>query len=123
MAEREVDRLADDKRTLRRQLDAIGWGLFMIWIGIAFLTHMSWGTGLVGVGVITLGGQAARKFFKLPVDWFWLALGAVFLVWGALELLRVQFGAAILPGGLLPALLIAVGIALVVSALVRKSPH
>lgn len=123
MAEREVDRIADEKRTVRRQLDAIGWGLFMIWMGTAFLTNMSWGAGLVGVGVIILGGQTARKFFKLPVDWFWLVLGAVFLVWGVVELLRLQFNAAFLPGGLLPVLLIAVGIVLVVSALFRKSQH
>ncbi len=43
-----------------KKLDAIGWALFLIWIGVAFLMKVSFGVGLVGVGFITLAVQAAR---------------------------------------------------------------
>ncbi|HEY0848092.1 MAG TPA: hypothetical protein VGE12_22185 [Noviherbaspirillum sp.] len=103
-----------------QKLDAVGWGVFLIWIGAAFLTDMRWGTGLIGVGVIVLAGQAARRYFQLPVEWFWLTFGIVFAVWGILESSRLELGEAFLPGGLLPVLSIIAGIALVVSALLRK---
>lgn len=52
------------QRKLRRKLDAIGWGLFFIWIGIAILANVGWGFGLIGVGVIILGGFAAREYLS-----------------------------------------------------------
>lgn len=123
MDERKRDQLDEGKHALLQKLDAVGWGVFLIWIGAAFLTDMSWGIGLVGVGVIVLAGQAARWYFGLHVEWFWLAFGIVFAVWGILESLRLEFGEALLPGGLLPVLSIVAGIALVASALLRKSQH
>lgn len=46
---------------LDRKLDAVGWGLFFVWIGVALLLEVGWGIGLLGVGIITLGGQAGRR--------------------------------------------------------------
>lgn len=43
-----------------KKLAAVGWGLFFIWIGIAFLADVGWGMGLLGVGVIALGTQQPR---------------------------------------------------------------
>lgn len=123
MDERKPDQPADKKRNLLQKIDAVGWGVFLIWTGAAFLTNMRWGVALIGIGVIVLGGQAARKFFRLRVEWFWLALGFVFAVWGILDSLQVQFGESLIPGGLLPVLFIVAGIALVASALLRKSHH
>lgn len=123
MDKRKPDQLADKKRDLLQKIDAVGWGVFLIWLGTAFLTNMRWGATLTGVGVIVLGGQAARRFFQLPVEWFWLALGFVFAVWGILESWQVQFGESLIPGGLLPVLFIVAGIALVATALLRKSQH
>lgn len=57
---------------LAQRLDAAGWGLFFIWVGISLLTGISWGVGLLGVAVITLGGQAARKYFGLGLEGLWL---------------------------------------------------
>lgn len=48
------------KKDVCRKIDAIGWGMFFIWIGIAVLADLGWGIGMIGVGLIILGGFAAR---------------------------------------------------------------
>ena len=40
---------------LHRKFDAVGCALFFIWIGIAILTNVGWGIGLIGIGVIIIG--------------------------------------------------------------------
>jgi hypothetical protein len=50
------------RKKLDRKLDAVGWGLFFIWIGVAVLADVGWGVGLIGVGLIILGGLAAREY-------------------------------------------------------------
>jgi hypothetical protein len=52
------------KKKMHRQLDAIGWGLFFIWIGIAVLVNVGWGIGLIGVGLIILGKMLAREYLS-----------------------------------------------------------
>ncbi len=104
MAELNREQLDEGDRDLLHKIDAVGWGVFLIWMGIAFLTNISWGIGLIGVGVIIIG--------------------IVFLAWGVVELLSIQYGAGVLiPGGVLPILFIVAGIALVVSGLFRKPHH
>ena len=120
MAEHEHDQMVEEPRALVKKLDAFGWGLFFIWIGIAFLADVGWGVGFLGIGVIALGAQVARKYFGLPIEQFGLVMGIVFVVWGAWKLLDFQLGETTIPGGLLPILLILVGILLVFSALRRK---
>ena len=51
---------------LERKLDAVGWGLFFIWIGIAILADVGWGVGLIGVGTIILGSLVAREYLPGP---------------------------------------------------------
>jgi len=63
-----------------RKLAAIGWGLFFIWVGVALFAHLGWGVGLLGVGIITLGVQATRKYFGLKLEGFWIAVGFLFVV-------------------------------------------
>ncbi|HJW26731.1 MAG TPA: hypothetical protein VJ576_17670 [Rhodocyclaceae bacterium] len=121
MAKNEHDQTADSTRALAKKVDAIGWGLFFIWIGIAFLADVGWGAGIVGVGVITLGSQAVRNYLRLPIERFWLAMGIVFTIWGAWELLHIQVGEVPIHGGLLPILFIGLGIVIIVSAVLRKS--
>jgi hypothetical protein len=58
----EVDK--PQKKNLDRKLDAVGWGLFFIWIGIAILADVGWGVGLMGVGLIILGGLVAREYLS-----------------------------------------------------------
>ncbi len=119
MVEHKHDQMVEESRALVKKLDAFGWGLFFIWIGIAFLADVGWGVGLLGIGVIALGAQGARKYFNLPVEQFGLVMGIVFVVWGAWKLLDIQLGRVPIPGGFLPILLILVGMVLVVSALWR----
>ncbi len=74
------------RRQLSRRLDAVGWGLFFIWMGIALLTHVGWGVGLLGVGIITLGCQAARRHYILKLEGFWVVVGLFFFFGGFWDL-------------------------------------
>ncbi len=96
---------------LNRKLEAIGWGLFFIWMGIALFAHVGWGAGLLGVGIITLGVQAARKYFGMKLEGFWVAVGFLFVVGGVWKLFNVHLG-------LLPILCIVAGVALLGSRMV-----
>jgi len=101
-------------------IDAAGWGLFFIWVGIAFLTHVGWGVGLLGVGILALGAQAARKYFALKLDRFGLVLGIVCVAAGVLLLLDIRADTAPVLAGLMPLLFIVVGIAILVSVWRRR---
>lgn len=120
MADSKRDQSLENRSALSKKLDAAGWGFFFIWIGIAFLVGLDWGTGLLGVGIIGLAIQATRRYFGLAIDGFGLVVGIVFVVAGLWELLKVRLGEAPIPGGLMPILSIVVGAVLVVSALLRK---
>ncbi len=50
------------KKSLSRKIDAIGWSLFFLWMGIAILADVGWGIGLIGIGLIILGGVVAREY-------------------------------------------------------------
>lgn len=89
---------------------AAGWGTFFLWVGIALLTDVGWGVGLLGVGLITLAGQAARTHFDLPLEGFALFLAALFRLGGVWELFQVELHLA-------PVLMVIAGIGLLISAL------
>ncbi len=108
------ERLTNRDVVLNTRLDAAGWGLFFVWIGIALVSGVGWGAGLLGVGIITLGGQAARKYFGLRAEAFWVLVGSLFSIGGIWELAYIQLG-------LLPILCIAIGLVLLASTLVRKT--
>lgn len=112
MATHVVGPVADRSVALQR-LDAVAWGLFFLWVGIALLTNLNWGIGLLGVGVIVLGGQAARKYVHLTLEAFWLVVGVLFVMGGIWELLSVRVG-------IIPVVCIAAGVLLLVSALRGK---
>jgi len=52
------------RKNLNRKLDALGWGLFFIWMGIAVLADVGWGVGFLGVGLIILGALGAREYLS-----------------------------------------------------------
>ena len=104
----------DKNAGVAKKVDVAGWGIFFIWVGTALLMDFSWGVGLVGVAVITLGGQAVRKYFGLTLEKFWVVCGLLFLVGGVWELYRVEVS-------LVPILLIVAGGALLVSLAVGTS--
>jgi len=98
---------------LDQKIDAAGWGLFFVWMGIALLADVGWGVGLLGVGVITLGGQAARRYFGVRLDGFWIVAGVLFLAGGVWELAEIEFS-------MVPFLLILAGVAVLASAFRRN---
>lgn len=111
----ENEQKIEDTQALAKKLSAAGWGAFFMWMGIAFLTNISWGAGLLGVGIIVLAGEAARKCFGMRLDLFWLMMGIIFVVWGADQALGIQVG-----GILWPIVSIALGLAILVNGL---RPH
>lgn len=104
--------VADENGGLAQKLDAAGWGLFFIWVGGALLMDLSWGVGFLGVAVITLMGQAARKYFGFALQGFWIVVGLLFLAGGVWELYKVEVDLA-------PVVLIVAGVALLVSTFVK----
>jgi hypothetical protein len=109
---------AEGARAKLGKLSTVSWGLFFVWIGVTFLFGIGWGTALIGIGVIALGGAAVRLFLQLPIDWFWLLFGIAFVAWGLCESLNIKFS-----GALLPILSIAAGLAMLVGGLLPRSRH
>jgi len=95
------------------KLDTIGWALFFIWIGIAFLLDFGFGVGLLGIGVITLGVQIARTRHGLKTETFWVIVGILFVLGGFWQLFE--------PGiPLIPILLIVAGLIVLLSVISKK---
>ena len=104
---------ASNALVVGHRLDAVAWGLFFVWVGIALVANLGWGLGLLGVGVITLVGQVARKSYGLAMEGFWLAVGVLFVLGGVWELIGLRFS-------VVPIMLIAIGVGLLVSTM-RKA--
>jgi hypothetical protein len=96
-----------------RKFDALGWGLFFVWIGIAWLADVGLGIGFLGIAVITLGVQALRRTYGVRVEGFWVLVGIGFAVAGFWQWLDVQLPLA-------PFLLIAIGLAFIFGILRPK---
>lgn len=96
------------------QLDAIAWALLLIWIGVAVLANIGWGWALLGMSTIVLVTQGALWQRSQTVDRFAVACGVVFLIGGA----WILFG---LSWPLAPVLLILLGAALLLNAMLRSN--
>lgn len=96
-----------------RRVDAFGWALAFIWVGVAMLANVGWAWLLIGLGVIVLGSQAAARLFQGRTSVFWIACGLVLLAGGLWQLLGLA-----LP--LTPFLLILLGVAILFGALRRS---
>jgi hypothetical protein len=99
-----------------RRFDALGWGLFFVWFGIAWLADVGLGIGFLGIAVITLGVQALRPTYGVRVEGFWVLVGIGFAVAGFWQWLDMQLPLA-------PFLLIVVGLAFIVGILRPRRPH
>ena len=95
------------------QIDAIGWGLFFIWVGIAWYAGLGLGAGLLGVAVITLGMQAVHKLLHFKGGGFWILVGVLVALGGVWELMAIE-------RPLVPVLLIVVGILIIGSGALKK---
>ena len=79
----------NNTQTLDRNYDTIAWGLVFIWWGITELVKpLPDGAGMIGIGLILIGLNAARSLNGLPASGFSTALGILALVGGGLELAR-----------------------------------
>jgi hypothetical protein len=105
---------ANEKNPLADKLVGIKWGLFFIWVGLVLLLKLGAGVGLLGIGVIALGLQVSRKYFGLPLEWFWVIVGLLFTLVGLWDVFETT-----LP--LVAVLLIVAGLTLLVFALQGKS--
>ena len=116
MAEREEDRIASvsERANIEKKLEAGAWGLFLVWVGVAWLADIPLSIGLLGVAVITLGAQVLRRAYKLEVEPFWIVVGLCFAVGGFWELLDTETS-------VVPIVLIIAGGALLLALFRRKN--
>lgn len=99
-----------ERRAGLKRITTIGWGLFFIWLGVVLMLKAGSGLILLGVGLISLGMQVARKYSGLDSDGFWIVVGILFVIVGTWEMFEVN-----LP--LMSVFLIVIGGAFLVSAL------
>lgn len=98
--------------TFARSVDAIGWAVFFMWVGVALLASFSWTVSLVGTAAIILAVQGTLLVRGERLDVFMAAIGVVLLI-GAFADVDGS------PWSLFPALLIVIGIAMLVDTLRR----
>ena len=101
--------------TFARSVDAIGWAVFFMWVGVALLASFSWTVSLVGTAAIILAVQGTLLIRGERLDVFMAAIGLVLLIGAFADV----YGS---PWSLFPALLIVIGIAMLVDTL-RGGPR
>lgn len=82
-----------DADAFDRRLDAIGWGLFLIMLGVLWLMprdRLPEGSWLVGTGLILLGLSAARYIRGVPLRGFTVLLGTLALLVGLSDVLGAK---------------------------------
>lgn len=103
------------QRHLDRQIERIGWGLFLIMIGgLWLMPAVPEGTWLAGAGVILIGVNLVRNVSGLPMSTFGLLLGGF-----ALALAVAKFAGTDLP--VLPLIFVVVGASLIWSVMFGKT--
>lgn len=105
--------ITDAHQTAKR-LDQIGWGIFLMMIGIIWLVPgVPQGTWLIGTGILLLVVNAIRSY--VGVDWsgIWVALGVLALATGLGDFIGVT-----LP--LFPMCLVLIGAMLILTPLFTR---
>lgn len=104
----KADRILPEKeKELAKQLDVLGWGTLLIWLGFIMLVHLDTGWILLGIGIIVIGVQFAKWISNVSTEKFWLVTGLLFIIGSVIDLLGANW--------LVPILLIAAGVALVLT--------
>jgi hypothetical protein len=115
----EAPPVEDSRRhALARQLDRIGWGLFLIMTGAIWLVpehRVPPGTWLIGTGVLLLAINGMRHLKGLGVSGFTTFLGAVALAAGLGDALGIR-----LP--ILAICFIVIGASIILRPLVTRAP-
>ena len=81
-----------EKAALNKRLESVAWGLFLIMLGGFALVPdntIPKGVWSLGVGVIMLGLNAARYYYKLKMSGFTTVLGILSLIGGVVELVGI----------------------------------
>lgn len=89
----EKPNTGDEKRAINKRLETTAWGLFLIMLGgFALIPDDMVPRGIwsIGVGVIMLGLNAARYYFKIKMSGFTTFLGILALINGVAELLGIN---------------------------------
>ncbi|NTU85072.1 MAG: hypothetical protein HGA45_37880 [Chloroflexales bacterium] len=84
---------AEAKEALNRRLEAVGWGLFLIIIGILWLAPQGVvpeGTWLIAAGLILLGVNLARYLNAIRLSGTSLLLGLLAIVFGIGEFFGLE---------------------------------
>ena len=79
-----------EKAALNKRFESVGWGLFLIMLGgFALVPDAMIPKGIwsIGIGVIMLGLNAARYFYKIRMSGFTTVLGIIALLGGIAELM------------------------------------
>jgi hypothetical protein len=82
-----------EKAALNKRMEAIGWGLFLIMLGgFALVPNEQVPKGLwsIGVGIIMLGLNITRYFYKIKMSGFTTFLGIVALLSGVTQLMGMH---------------------------------
>jgi len=111
-----VPQTTEDKRALNKRLETIGWGLFLVMAGALAIgpkTIAKDSMGSIGVGLILLGLNAARYYFRIKMSTGTIILGIIALASGVGDLLGVE-----LP--VIEILLIAAGINIIYKVIVGQ---
>jgi len=76
--------------TLNRNFETIAWGALFIWWGItALVPSLPDGTTAIGIGLILIVVNVARRLSNVPISSFSTTIGILALIWGVLELAGV----------------------------------
>lgn len=84
----------DRTQSLEKRLDDIGWGIFLIMVGILWAAPGNWvpqGTWLIGTGALLLALNLARRWNGIALNPFTTVLGILALFAGFGDFLGVAF--------------------------------
>ena len=107
-----------ERKHLEDKLSAVGWALFLIWVGVAYLLDIGTGLGVLGIGAITLGVQTARFMRGLGLETFWVIVGLLFLLGGIWVVLGIEPKFPLVPSAF-----IVFGLAVLWSVMKRNPPQ
>lgn len=105
------------KVNLNKRLEEIGWGLFLLMIGILLLLPgemVPRGAWLIGAGLIMLGINAIRHLYRIGISRFTVVLGFVAMLIGLASFFGLR-----LP--LLAMFLTVIGASIILKALLAPS--
>jgi hypothetical protein len=83
----------DAIKTGNNRFETLAWGLLFVWLGAwwGFLENsmLPGGSGALGVGLIMLGLNVARRLKGIPISVCSTAFGVLFLLLGLMKLVNV----------------------------------